>query len=140
MSLRLRLLSRSLRRSLQRSLPAAVLLGLGLSSLGCGQQATATVTATWTLVAATEPDPQAAKPRPCSDFGATTVRIQVTPGGAIDFPCTDYHGATMTMPAGYYTIQVIAFGSFGKVLSSLEFREKYAYGTTNLGELRFAVR
>ena len=133
MSLRLRLA--------HRLLLSALPLCLGLPLSGCGRQAvTATVNATWVLVAGTEPDPATAKVRPCADFGATTVRIEVTPGSAYDFPCTDYHGATMAMPAGYYSVQVITFGTFGKVLATLEFPETYAYGQTNLGELRIPVR
>jgi len=82
-----------------------------------------------------------AKPHPCTDFGATSVRFQVTPGGSTDFTCDSYHGETMSFTAGYYSVQVIVFGTFGKVLDTIEFPQTYAYGPTNLGEpLRFRIR
>jgi hypothetical protein len=117
-------------------------LGLGLAATGCGNgPATASIKATWVLIAETDPDPMTAKPHPCSDFGATTVRFEVTPGGSFDFACDSYHGETPSFMAGYYGVQVIVFGPFGKVLETLEFPQTYAYGPTKLGEpLRFRIR
>lgn len=115
---------------------------MSLFATSCGgKDATASLTATWELIAATDPDPMTAKAHPCADFGATTVRIQVTPGDSYDFACDSYHGETKTFIAGYYSVQLIVFGSFGKVLSTMEFPQTYAYGPTKLGEpLRFKIR
>ena len=116
-------------------------MSLGAASCGDRLDATAKLTATWELIAATDPDPMTAKARPCSDFGATTVRIQVTPGESYDFACDSYHGETRTFKAAYYSVQVILFGTAGKVLDAREFPQTYAYGPTKLGEpLRFRVR
>lgn len=115
---------------------------MSLGAAGCDRpDATANLTATWELIAATDPDPMTAKARPCADFGATAVRIQVTPGDSYDFPCDSYNGETKSFKAGYYSVQVILFGTAGKVLDSMEFLQTYAYGPTKLGEpLRFKVR
>jgi hypothetical protein len=123
------------------SLAASFLLcAAGLTSVGCGNSsATATITASWTLVQASNPNPSMAPIETCEQTGVATVRINPSPAGLFDFPCVGYMGTTPSVPAGYYQVQVIAFGQDGKVLATMEFQDVYAFGPTNLGMIRLGI-
>lgn len=79
--------------------------------------------------------------RRCEDFGVTSIQFNVDTQQLFEFPCTAYKAETPSFPSGYYSIHAMAFDAAGKVLAKVDFEpNRYIYGPTDLGELRFSVR
>jgi hypothetical protein len=112
----------------------------GLAATSCGQaQGVATISVSWSLIRASDPDPLNAPSQPCENVGVSTIRIDTGGSGFFDFDCNRYAAQTATFPAGYYTIQASAFGKGGKLYTVVDYKNVYAFGETRIGPIRFSI-
>lgn len=108
----------------------------GLS--GCGPyQGGATAYLSWSIVDPRDPDPLTAPQFTCEQKSVGTVRLQLSSGDLFDFPCNLYSGETpVAVPSGNYTVDVLAIGYNGLVLSQQRFTTRL-FGRTDLGHIIF---
>lgn len=123
-----------------KNLSALLLSGMaacaGLS--GCGPyKGTATAFLSWHIVDPRDPDPLTAPQYSCEQKSVATVRLLLSNNELFDFPCNRYVGETPTpVPAGNYTVDVLAIGYNGLVLSQQRFTARL-FGRTDLGHIIF---